>query len=251
MNKVQKKSAAKSREDTITYRILLAFTFTVIAIFALTLVKRSFYYAFEMLEVSYSYLIAAKLFALLTLAGAALTVFARRLKWPSSLSTLGIYVTVLGAIAVLSCLYIYIYNISAVKSLFYIYPIASVYFLLYNIYQKEFFYNALLTGAFCLLLYHFGQGIGQIDLIINIAGIVFLAVSALAAYYLKKNKGKIGKLRLLPSEMNYTYAFISCGFLGLCLIAALIGGATVAYYCFFICAVYLFAMAVYYTIKMM
>jgi hypothetical protein len=63
----------------------------------------------------------------------------------------------------------------------------------------------------------------------------------------------LGKTRvmLMRSNSSCLNPFITCGLVALSMVTAMLFGALAAYYAMFMLFAYLFAMAVYYTVKLM
>jgi hypothetical protein len=115
--------------------------------------------------------------------------------------------------------------------------------LVYYLYQKEFFLAATVSGFASVGLWFIRYG-GNLELIFCELGL--LAV-LLVAMWLRKHDG----WKFIDSEASYTSIFLS-GLVGvITLFLATRLGATVAYYLLFVMVAWLFALLVYYTVKMM
>ena len=96
-----------------------------------------------------------------------------------------------------------------------------------------------------------GSGCGCL---IAIAVVVVLVLLTLGLFLLKKKDGLFqlgkGKARLLPAEANYSLIFLSFVVsLVVIALAAFVGGS-MAYYLLYAMVAWLFALLVYYTVKM-
>ena len=98
----------------------------------------------------------------------------------------------------------------------------------------------------------FGQGPGY-EAALLLAGILLVLAATL---WLKKAGGalpfpKESPIQFLPADCSYTMTLSSCLGSLLVLAAAMALGATVAYYLIFVMLAWIFALFVYYTVKMM
>ena len=71
-------------------------------------------------------------------------------------------------------------------------------------------------------------------------------------FWLKKTDGALpNKEQFLPQETNYAVLLVTCAASLLAVVAAMLAGGTVAYYLIFVMIAWLFALFVYYTVKLM
>ena len=87
--------------------------------------------------------------------------------------------------------------------------------------------------------------------LVRVAAVLFLVLLAAAAFLSRKadlNGGKLGKVRLLPSDADLLPIYTACGLSAAAVAAALVS-VNVAYYAMWALAVVVFALAVYYTVK--
>lgn len=128
--------------------------------------------------------------------------------------------------------------------------LAAIFFL----YQREFFYNAILSAIGITALWVFRQ-IFMTHPRMSYCGFAAVAVlmllAALAAFQLSKREGKLGSFRVFPAGAAYLPTYLTCAVVVLTLVAALILGVSAAYYIMFVLIGWLFCMAVYYTVKLM
>jgi hypothetical protein len=150
---------------------------------------------------------------------------------------------VLGALAV--CAHVSIaFKATGVQMLFLLVAAWAGLALVYYLYQKEFFLAATASGFACVGLWFIRYGGGELELVICEVG---LLIVLLAAMWLRRHDG--GKF--VDPEASYTAIFLS-GLIGaIALILASFLGATAAYYLLFLMVAWLFALLVYYTVKMM
>lgn len=131
---------------------------------------------------------------------------------------------------------------------------AAVLIIIFFLYQRPFFLNAILTGGGLLALWLHRQYYMNHPRFITaciIGGVVLLALAAALAFQLRKTDGKLFGVRVMPVESNYVMTWITCVVVAAAMIAALIMGTTAAYYLLFVLVGWLFAQAVFFTVKMM
>lgn len=133
-------------------------------------------------------------------------------------------------------------------------PVAAVLSMIYYLYQREFFCNAVITGCGILCLWLYRRYFQYHPNVIR-AGYVLawvLLAAAVAVYWkLSRSEGKWKKYRVFPPDISYLPAYATCGLTAAVLAAALFAGATVAFYAIFVLVIWLFCLAVYYTVRLM
>ena len=157
----------------------------------------------------------------------------------------------LGACSVCSHVIIKFHS-QGTSMLFWLVAAWAVLALVYYIYQKEFFLAASACGMSVLALWFVRYGeAGRLEAIVILAGIA--AVTA-AALWLKKSAGVLpGKQQIpfLPQNTSYTVLLATCAASLAMVIAAMLLNGMAAYYLIFVMAAWLFALFVYYTVKLM
>ena len=145
------------------------------------------------------------------------------------------------------------YQEAGVGMLFQLVPAWAGLALVYYLYQKEFFLAALGGGAAVMGLWfvRFGGGFH----LETILCFVTILASLAAALWLKKNNGVLclGKTqcRVVDEGASYTPTLVSGAISLVVLAVSLFLGSTAAYYLLFAMVAWLFALIVYYTVKMM
>lgn len=128
--------------------------------------------------------------------------------------------------------------------------LAAIFFL----YQREFFYNAILGGIGITALWVYRQ-IFMMHPRMTYCGFAAvwaaMALAAAGAFLLSKRDGKVGSLRIMPAGASYVTIYLTCAVVALTLLAALILGIGMAYYAMFVLIGWLFCLAVFYTVKLM
>ena len=141
---------------------------------------------------------------------------------------------------------------SGLRMLFWLVPAWAALALVYYLYQREFFFSAVISGLGLLGLW-FVRHASPLGLY-TILVVVVLVLLTLGLFLLKKKDGLFqlgkGKARLLPAEANYSLIFLSFVVsLVVIALAAFVGGS-MAYYLLYAMVAWLFALLVYYTVKM-
>lgn len=139
-------------------------------------------------------------------------------------------------------------------------PVIAVLAVVYYLFQRDFFCNAVISacGILCLQLYrklfYLRPSFIRAGFVL---AFVLLAAAVAVALLHRRDKLKLpalpGKVLrvLLPKETAYPMICITCVLVALVLALTLILGGTIAYYMIFVVAGWLFIMAVYYVVKLM
>lgn len=141
-----------------------------------------------------------------------------------------------------------------VRFLYVAVPVAAVLALVYYLYQREFFLVAVQGGAALFALWFYYNFFGANPALVYgvLAVILALSVAACALFFLLgKNKGVLGKVRVLPRKTNYLPLYLAAGVTVLAVLVALIFGLTAAYGAIFGVVAWLFGAAIYYTVRLM
>lgn len=156
----------------------------------------------------------------------------------------------LGAVAVCAHV-VFKFQGPGMSMLFWLVAAWAVLAMMFYIYQREFFLGAAACGMSVLGLWFARYGAaGRLESGLLTAGI---AVVGLAALWLKKNGGVIPAptpIQFLPKEGGHSVLLLTC----LASLAAMAAGLAVeslAHYLMFAMAAWLFALFVYYTVKLM
>jgi len=140
-----------------------------------------------------------------------------------------------------------------IRTLYFLLPIACVLYLIYNIYQFDFFICSVVSTASMYLSWSLSklETRSLSALIISIATTVILLALILVIALIRKNGGKIGKLTVFSDAPVYPLLFVSCIAGIIPSIFAILIGSFVAYYMLIALIVYYIVIAIYYTIKLM
>lgn len=137
-------------------------------------------------------------------------------------------------------------------------PAAGILAFMFFLYQRDFFYSAAYSGMGALVLWMiWHQSVGRVVLVyIAVAKIViFAGLLGWVVTLLKKSGGTLTLLghtvRFLPKDALYPIVYASLALsAGLSLVGFLVGGY-VAYYLIYALAAWIFALLVYYTVRML
>ena len=255
MDKNQRE-ARRRQEDQALNRGLMWVGGAIVLEFLLLLVNR-YYITFKISEVGTAELIWNGL-KLLRIAGVVLGVAA--LVWAGFRFRKGgknglcvVLALVCGALA--TCAHIIlVFQKPGVQMLFLMVPAWAGLALVYYLYQREFFLGAAASGMSVLGLWfvRYGGRVG-LETVLTLVGILLVAAATL---WLKKNNGVIHRtngeeVRFLSKKASYPMILVSCLVGLVALLAAMILGANIAYYLMFAMVAWLFALLVYYTVKLM
>ncbi|MGE4276023.1 MAG: hypothetical protein AB7E30_02460 [Lawsonibacter sp.] len=139
-----------------------------------------------------------------------------------------------------------------IQMLFLLVPAWGGLALVYYLYQREFFLAAIASGMAGLGLWFVRSG-GNKEAVALLAGIALVAVIAL---WLRKNGGVVHRangeaIHALAANTVYSVVFLSCLVGMATVIAAMFLGTDIAYYLIYVMVAWLFALLVYYTVKIM
>ena len=157
----------------------------------------------------------------------------------------------LAAVAV--CVHVTLkYGTNGMSMLYWLVIAWAVLALVFYIYQREFFLGASACGMSVLALWFVRYGAaGRPETLLVLAAIVVVGLGAL---WLKKNDGVLSEkmnLQFLPKKTSYAVLLVTCLASLAAVVVAMVAGDMVAYYLMFVMVAWLFALFVYYTVKMM
>lgn len=254
--KKQQPANRQKQEDAALNKLLIWFGIA-IGYEAVVLLLKRFYINFSGAELGVA-LALKQLFQILQWAGPVLTVGA--LAWLVTSRRKGeaarVPAVCAGALFAVSFTAIVAYRgyRSGVDMLGVVAPAVAILALIYYLYQKEFFCNTLFAagGIFALWLYRrWYAGHHTRILVCFILGWALLALAAFLAWRLSRQGGKWKTWQVFPAKTSYLPTYVTCGLTALTMAAALLAGATAAYYAIFVLVIWLFCMAVYYTVRLM
>ena len=137
-------------------------------------------------------------------------------------------------------------------------PILTVLGIVYLLFQREFFFIALILSGAIFTVWVCRKGIGTVywntrALVGSIAVLVGLIVLAVLTARVQKQRGMWTagrKVRLLPADCDYRMLYLTYGLSFVAIVLAILVVST-TYYSMWVLGVALFAFAVYYTTKLM
>ena len=132
-----------------------------------------------------------------------------------------------------------------------------------RMYQREFFYSAFYTGLGTMLLWMLRHKDSTVDpsssrltTYVFLAIVAILMVLGLVMLLQARKNGGVWSLagrevRVLPAEAGYSLIFLTLAVNVVAVAAAAVMGGNVGYYLIYVLVAWLFALLVYYTVKMM
>lgn len=256
MTEKEKRLQRQKEEDALFNRMLVWLVGAVIAE-AIVLFVRRFYLNATISEFGIFSALHAVL-VILAYAGLVLTVLGviwcvLSRKKGKKLTLPGVCTVVVAFLWIMSVLAIFLDGIGV--KLMMVLPIAvAVLVLIFCLYQRVFFVNAIFSGVGITALWAFRQYYAARPTTITVAlvvGWIGLAVIAGLCISLKKNDGRFGKHKLVSDGKSYTACWLTCAVIFVTTLLALLLGVTAAYYLMFVMVGWLFCLAVYYTVKLM
>ena len=250
-----KRERRQSEDDKVFNRMLLWLAGAVVVELLLLLVQKAF------VEIQFSAAVAVALswfFKVFSIAGAIIAVgcgvwavWNHRAGKPL---TLPLVIAAASAGLWLVSLLSFWFHAEGVRVLLMLPAGAAVLIIIFFLYQRPFFFNAMLTGGGLLALWlhhrHYMRHPRFVTACI-IAGVVVLALAAALAFHLRKTDGKLGGIRVVPVESNYIMTFLTCAITAIAMVLGLALGVSMSVYLIYVLVGWLFAQAVFFTVKMM
>ena len=243
MNRKEQQAQRAKQEDEILNKVLWWIVGSVILEMLLLLLNKVYVnYTVDQIELAYSlrgvFQVLAIVLPICFVVMLALWLAARK---AGHLVRLAGGLTLVFLVLAVCAVVIRIFDNSGVKFLYLAVPAVAVLALIYYLYQREFFFSALLSALGLL-----GYGYAVALAVIVVAALVVFRM-------LQKNEGKLsvkGKLtRILPKNANYALLYVTCGVVAVAAIAAVVlGGLTVLYG---VLVAWLLILAVYHTVRLM
>ena len=134
-------------------------------------------------------------------------------------------------------------------------PVAAVLSLLWSVYDRECSYALIILSLTVVALWICRKGINEEywrAKVLMGAGIyvAVLAVIVLLAYRADSHGGRLGKLQMFPAGTDCLPIYMACGLSVVSLVVAMLS-VTAAYYAMWAVVIVIFAMAVYYTVRLL
>ena len=250
-----KRERRQSEDDKIFNRMLLWLAGAVVVELLLMLLQKAYV---EMIFDGMVALALANFFKVFSVAGAVIAagcalwaVRNRRAGKPAALpAAIAGAALVLWVVSLLSALF----YAEGVRLLMLLPAGAAVLIIIFFLYQRPFFFNAMLTGGGVLALWLHRQYYINHPRFITaciVGGVVVLALAAVAALKLRGTDGMLGKFRVVPAGSNYLMTFLTCAVTAACMVLGLVLEASMSLYLIYVLVGWLFAQAVFFTVKMM
>lgn len=147
---------------------------------------------------------------------------------------------------------IFKYQAAGLSMLYWLVIAWAVLALVFYIYQREFFLGACACGMSVLALWFTRFGASGLPEALVISAAILLV--GLAALWLKRSDGALPgtpPIQFLPKKTNYTVLLVTCLASLAAVTVAMAAGGMVAYYLIYVMIAWLFALFVYYTVKLM
>lgn len=254
--KAKNKAAAKRQEEELTNRILAVFCAGLLTLLGVMSIYRLLLTPGLVSAVLGASFAAGLVFAAF---GAAALVFSymKRRKdssdfWVGRLAIIGVICFIYAGVL----LFIHYRSFSAFRVLYVALPVMAFLYLIYNIYQKDFFWQCVVAGCSGGVLYAFSRWLHHrpwhpIVHITYIAALTLLAAAVFALFALRKRKGVLFGIRVFQTGANYRLMFITFALMIAVIAAVLFIGSGAAFWAMVGVFAYLFVLAVYYTIRLM
>ena len=255
----------KSSQETVTNRILIAFTAAFFSVIAALYVQNNILIPskYELLRSILFWVRNAALLAGVLAVGYRIFMLIKKEGKPMrAITPMGL--AVFSFLVAIFCHIEYAYPQVVFRFVIFAIPAVTVLYIIFYIYCREFFYSALALFSSAIVFYltyreqylnatSFEKSTnGTLLLMIAMTFVVLLTV--LIDLVLRKNDGKLklGKrsFQLLPKDFAYPYVYLVLGFVLLGMVSCLLLGYTAAYVMMIASVVVAFLYAVYFTIKM-
>lgn len=248
---------AAHNDDSVIYKVMIALGILCVAVLGLQMVGRTYGTADGITSVKTLVTWGAVIFGAAALVVLILGLF--RGKQMPRLRKFYLPLFVVLALFAFACFALRQYWVSPLPYLYFIFIAATVLYMIFLLYQMEFFLLSLCNVAAGLVFYLLSQlypdGRGTLNsLILNVGLVILLAVVATLAFLAARNGGKIkwkeDAIRVFQPRFSPVPLYLTMAIWLVCLIAAFFLGSTLAYYCMFGAAAWELVCAVYYTFKL-
>ncbi|MCL1820637.1 MAG: hypothetical protein FWG36_08295 [Oscillospiraceae bacterium] len=248
------KILARKQDEETTNRILIVFSFILLILLMVMFVDRYMSSAAPNQNALVFCVVMSAVFAAVGV-GVIITATIKRAKNTES-PAFGRLITLSGVslAAALAMLSIRVFTYSSFTALYVALPVTAFLYMIYQIYQREFFYQTIITGCAAGTLYAFSRWLHYkpwqpIVHTTYCLAIALLCAAIILTLLLKKRNGSLFGINLLPRNANYSLMFATIGLM-LAAIAAVLLVTGIAFWMMIGVFGYLFVLAVYYTIKL-
>lgn len=255
------KDEQRRQEDVALNRGLMWVGAAVVLELLLLLVNKYFvnYYTTpESINLAYAFMVGLKAVRIISLVGAVLCVLWTVLRLKKDGKAGVPIVMLIGSLGLMFCSHVALcFQGPGLRMLFILVPAWAALALVYYLYQREFFCSAACTGLGAVALWMIRHGGGDPMTMygfLALAG-VLLVIGAVVLGGVRQSHGEMSvfgrKVQLLPQETNYAVLLVTALVNVAAVALGMVLGATVAYYLIYVLVGWLFALLVYYTVKMM
>lgn len=132
--------------------------------------------------------------------------------------------------------------------------VGAVLIVVFFLYQRIFFLNAMLTVGGLLALWLHRQHFMRHPTVIRLlfaAEFALLAAGLVLSLLLRRGGGKLGGLRVMTPDTDYRIIWITCAVTALALVLTLVLGTAAGFYLLFALVAWVFIQAVFYTVQLM
>ena len=257
MNKKEKQAQRERQEDEILNKVLWWIVGSVILEALLLLLNRIYVnYTVSEFELAYAlrgvFQVLAIVLPICFVVLAALWLAARK---TGKLVKLTGIVALIALILAVCAVVVRIFDVSGVKFLYIAVPVVAVLALIYYLYQREFFFSAVLSalGLLGIKVLPRMSGGSVMGYAYAVALAVILVAAAVLFRVMQKNQGVLtvkGKpVQMLSKSANYALLYVTCALVAVVSIAAVMLGALALLYG--VLVAWLLILAVYYTVRLM
>lgn len=245
--------APHADDDSVVYKVMAAILIAVVAVAVLIRVKAFYSTAGGLSIVSTGLVWGGWISLALAVVSGLAAVLLRNRK---TLRYLLVFAGVVFLLSLASCVLLHTYWVTAAAGCYYLWIAAALLYSIYLLYQREFFFVALVTAVAGGTFYCISHAYGSAAAILCAVVLVILSVlTAALTFTLAKNEGKLtlGKKTIPLFSPNFSAypLYIVSVLWALCAIAALILGSAFAYYCIYAAVGVSLVAVCYYTIKLM
>lgn len=248
----QHKQPASQKEDAVIYNVMIALALVCLCVMALIRVSRLAIDIDTMVQTYDAAIPVAIGSGVLTLLALAGLLFLKN----KSAKLLCLVATLFFGFAAGSATLLHLYWTAVLPLLYFVCIAAGVLYILYEIYQREFFLLSCLTAGAGFCFYIFAR-ISASALEAYAAAVAFLLCSVLVvwlAHAASRNHGviRVGKrdVQLFSGNFSPVSLYLTSALWALCLAATVFLGGGFAYYCLYAAIAYELIAACYYTIRL-
>ena len=251
MTEKEKYQQRTRAEDAAFNRMLVWLVGAVIAEVLVLFVKR-FFAGSGVGDVAYATLVVCAVFSLvglaLTVLGVVWCVLSAKKK---AAMQLPVAITIAVAFVWLLSVMVYCLGVLGTKIMMFVPIAAIVLIMIYFLYNRSFFVNAIMAACGMLALWGVRHFSGPIITAAFVIGWICLIAVFWGTFYLKKNNGRVGKIHLVSDSKCYLVCRLNCAVVFVLTLLGFVLGMAFAYYLLYVLIGWLFCLAVYYTVKLL